>query len=224
MKNKTFNKDKGSYTQIQNHDGDINLPAPVPKRSRGRFIFSLAWKTVIFCFAVWGLISSVRDIIARLPKHPKVVCHCGSSIAEAKSLGCKYDSLSTSWLPPICRDDELTAEFDRSGTGPDGEWLYYTEDNINSTTLTLDELAMRAEMKTSDERIFWVSADWHMAHCFFYWRKIERSRKRGTTIENFQFSDRGGHADHCTEMYLKRFPAGEVGVSAFTGFGDPLDT
>lgn len=47
-------------------------------------------------------------------------CYCGTSSTEAKSMGCKYDSLAAAWLPEHCRDDELTAEFDRSGDGPNG--------------------------------------------------------------------------------------------------------
>ncbi|KAH6648218.1 hypothetical protein BKA67DRAFT_540026 [Truncatella angustata] len=47
-------------------------------------------------------------------------CNYGNSVAEARSMGCVYDSLATAWLPQYCRDIELTAEFERSGHGPTG--------------------------------------------------------------------------------------------------------
>ncbi|OQE26035.1 hypothetical protein PENFLA_c007G08929 [Penicillium flavigenum] len=57
------------------------------------------------------------------------LCDCGRNVEEALSKHCVYDSLATAWLPPHCRDDELTAEFDQSGPSPDGSWPYYADAN-----------------------------------------------------------------------------------------------
>lgn len=38
-------------------------------------------------------------------------CSCGTSIAEALSKKCVFDPLVPGWVPPHCRDDELTEEF-----------------------------------------------------------------------------------------------------------------
>lgn len=53
-----------------------------------------------------------------------MTCSCGKSVAEAIANGCKYDLLASAWLPEQCRDDELTAEFNKAGPGPNGEWTY----------------------------------------------------------------------------------------------------
>ncbi|CAK43888.1 hypothetical protein M747DRAFT_356016 [Aspergillus niger ATCC 13496] len=61
--------------------------------------------------------------------HELNVCDCGTTIQEALSLNCIYDSLSAAWLPPYCRDDELTAQFERAGPGPNGTWNFFYDEN-----------------------------------------------------------------------------------------------
>jgi len=53
------------------------------------------------------------------------LCSCGTSIPDALALGYVYDTLAAAWMPPHCREDTLTAEFDRAGPGKGGEWAYY---------------------------------------------------------------------------------------------------
>jgi hypothetical protein len=36
---------------------------------------------------------------------------CGHSTHEAKSMGCKYDILSSHWIPGIFIDEEATKEY-----------------------------------------------------------------------------------------------------------------
>lgn len=90
-------------------------------------------------------------------------CNCGASVAEAKSIGCKYDALASAWLPTHCRDEALTAEFERAGDGPAGEWTYWADSN-HTIELTLDEIASHGG--DADFR-FQATADWHLHHCLF---------------------------------------------------------
>lgn len=92
------------------------------------------------------------------------VCDCGRNTAEARSLGCKYDSLAAAWLPEHCHDDELTAEFERSGDGPNGTWTYWA-DTRHTQVLTLDEIAAIAD---KPEKRFHMSKHWHVVHCIFF--------------------------------------------------------
>jgi hypothetical protein len=48
--------------------------------------------------------------------------NCGDLIGIAVARNCVYDALTATWLPSECGDDELTAEFNRSGLGVDGTW------------------------------------------------------------------------------------------------------
>ncbi|POR36616.1 Uncharacterized protein TPAR_03196 [Tolypocladium paradoxum] len=105
-------------------------------------------------------------------------CDCGRTIKEALMRSCVYDTLATAWLPPYCRDDELTAEFDRSGPGRNGEWHYFADEGA-TIRLNKAEIGMLGE--TSGK--FWASRDWHIAHCLFYWQKYTRMRYTGVIME-----------------------------------------
>lgn len=48
-------------------------------------------------------------ILNRLAFTPKP---CGTSPASARSRGCRFDIISSSWLSPRCIDDELVHEFE----------------------------------------------------------------------------------------------------------------
>ncbi|KAH8804685.1 hypothetical protein F5884DRAFT_884328 [Xylogone sp. PMI_703] len=127
-----------------------------------------------------------------------ITCNCGNTIKEAHSLSCKYDSLSASWLPPQCRDDQLTAEFKKSSSSPSGRWIYYADRNA-TTVLTQHEISMMAELPL-EQAYFWTTFEWHLSHCSFYWRKEFRSRQRGLTIEDRY--DRESHIKHCHMAFL----------------------
>jgi hypothetical protein len=80
----------------------------------------------VYLLALWGFINIVQQLLVVNRHHIKAMiaqgqwiegCDCGESVAEAISLGCKFDALSMAWLPEHCRDDELTAEFDMTGKG-----------------------------------------------------------------------------------------------------------
>lgn len=123
-------------------------------------------------------------------------------MAEARQRGCKYDSLCAAWLPDHCRDDELTAEFERLGDGPNGTWLYWA-DAKHTIPLTVEEVA---ELGDDPGATFHMSGQWHVNHCFMFWRLEHRSRFNGKTIEGR--SDTEKHIFHCQEVILHP----EVGV------------
>jgi hypothetical protein len=88
----------------------------------------------------------IRPPLSQVPRTPSKApapkeynCNCGYTIEQAKSNECKYDSLATSWLPPFCRDDSLTEEFEAIAPGGGG-WTHYTE-KFGNETYTLDEVA-----------------------------------------------------------------------------------
>ncbi|KAJ6779868.1 hypothetical protein PWT90_00865 [Aphanocladium album] len=122
-------------------------------------------------------------------------CNCGDSVEQAVELHCKYDSLAAAWLPPHCRDDELTAEFDTFGDGPNGTWQYWA-DVQHTRELAVKELGALADLPRGGP--FYTTHRWHLMHCFFYWRKAIRSKELGTMLELRYHSD--GHAKHCAEM------------------------
>ncbi|KAK2005745.1 hypothetical protein LZ32DRAFT_513622, partial [Colletotrichum eremochloae] len=131
------------------------------------------------------------------PRPPQAItCHCDSSISEALDLGCKYNTLSVSWLPDHYRDDELVAEFDRAG--PDGRWPYYADKNA-TIPITVESISCLANLP-HEQAIFNTSTGWHIAHCAFYWRKEFRMRAKGLGTESRY--DKVSHIEHCYEISM----------------------
>lgn len=154
--------------------------------------------------ALWGLVSGLSLAFRPLSvqtRHSTSAgdVYCGTTIAEALSLGCLYDPLSSAWLPPYCRDDELTDEFNRAGPGADGAWAYYADEQ-GTRPLALPEVAA---LGNHLER-FWVSRDWHIVHCLFYWRKHVRMRETNAVMEARY--DKMHHVEHCQRFIRNPTP------------------
>lgn len=143
------------------------------------------------------------------PRPPQPIsCQCGSSVSEALDLGCKYDTLSVSWLPDHCREDELVAEFDRAG--PNGSWPYYADKNA-TIPITIESISRLADLP-HEQAIFYTSTGWHIAHCAFYWRKEFRMRARGLGTESRY--DKESHIEHCYEIFMSEDALHEVNVAS----------
>jgi hypothetical protein len=101
------------------------------------------------------LVHQSNTVSAAISK--RASCSCGKSLTEALEMGCKYDTLATCCLPDACRDDELSEEFDKSGTNLDGSWTYYADKN-QTRELTLEEVSMLP----GTTGCFWASQRWHV--------------------------------------------------------------
>lgn len=144
-----------------------------------------------------------------------ITCLCGSSTAEAEALGCKYDSLAACWLPDHCRDDELTAEFENAGSGPNGEWPYWADRNA-TRQLSIKEVGLLADL-SKHEAVFYSTFGWHVAHCAFYWRKEFRMRAKGLMLENRY--DREDHVAHCYPIFMASIPVDSIGAAFGVNIG-----
>lgn len=143
-------------------DGDDELDsAPEPgdgakspsKYRPLRFLIPL-WKSCVFLLAICGLFGlwqRVHDYPALAEQDAS--CSCGTSMAEAMAMDCQYDILSSAWLPPRCRGEEVSAEFDKASPGPDGAWSYFADANgtnlIDPSTLGLLTNTRRAYYATN---------------------------------------------------------------------------
>ena len=180
-----------------------------PLRSR---LVAYAWRTATVCLALLGVFSLFPQVLQRINPPKEVSCSCGNSIAEAESLDCRYDPIAAAWLPPACRDDELTEAFNHAGPAPDGSWYYYT-DWDKTDTLNLTQVAGLA----ANRGHFFSTHEWHIAHCTWTWRKQVRAAETGITIEK---RARGvGHVGHCEMMFKKRDALDDV----VTGSGVSLN-
>ncbi|KAI0876498.1 hypothetical protein GGS24DRAFT_451071 [Hypoxylon argillaceum] len=183
---------------------------PMDKRlfhdmARGRSWFSLSIIVKDAALIILAIFS-ITVAFSSHHKPPQDSCYCGDSIAEARTLGCEYDTLASAWLPQHCIDKELTAEFDHSGDGPNGTWQYWA-DYSHERELTLDQLAGLADVPGA---IYYMSSQWHVVHCIFYWRKQMRLSHTGVTLEpryNHEV-----HAKHCGMVFQYPKLTSQAGV------------
>ena len=206
-------EDTSSEPDVDYSDDDIDDMAEKHRKHQRRCC--PAGNIMKWLLTTWGLISlcwyAFRTIVPpQLPSIPDVyrpstlnpglrLCDCGNTISQALSQNCAYDSLSTAWLPPHCRDDALTTEFDRAGPGPEGQWSYFADGN-GTLLLTKAEIAMLGETGGS----FWSSRDWHIAHCVFYWQKYKRMEVTGVVME--ERFDSLKHVRHCSRLIMAERP------------------
>lgn len=176
-------------------------PASKPRRSSGS-------TACILSLVLFGL-TWIAIVAYAFNKHPTYFadqlspCSCGDNLAQARAMGCKYDSVAAAWLPAQCRDEENTAEFDISGPGPAGEWTYYT-DWDKTDTISLAEIENLPDTGGS----FYTTHEWHIQHCLYTFRKIWRAPTTGVIIEH-RF-DTDAHLKHCGQMFMLRGPLDEV--------------
>jgi hypothetical protein len=198
-------EDPESHSIVNQEVEPCRKPLPISTSS----VLLILWNCALIIFGIFGILSIYQEpqYTNHLPE--PISCNCGSSIAEAISLGCKYDDLAVAWLPPYCRDDELLAEFNRSGHGPGGSWYYYADDDnkMTSRLLSKTEVSMLAEQPL-EKAHFWTTWEWHIMHCSFYWRKEFRMRNRGFTVEARY--DKEIHVQHCQNVFLDRTPLNET--------------
>lgn len=160
------------------------------------------WGSVSLCLGIYHAIWPVVNADVYRPEtleRDRNLCDCGNSVQEAISKNCIYDSMAAAWLPPYCRDHELTSEFEVSGPGINGSWPYFA-DAKGTLPISIAEIAILGD----GEKLFWSSRDWHVAHCLFYWEKYTRMRDTGVVMER-RF-DRDEHTRHCRRLALKKMP------------------
>jgi hypothetical protein len=124
------------------------------------------------------------------------------------SKGCIFDALASAWLPPDYRDDELTAEFNRSGPGIDGSWPYWADPN-GTIPLTTADLAQLGGTNT----LWYSTREWHLVHCNFYWRKQLRASQNSRPLIETRYNGIG-HITHCGGLAKEVIPLDMVKVHA----------
>ncbi|KAE9363908.1 hypothetical protein N431DRAFT_390106 [Stipitochalara longipes BDJ] len=162
---------------------------------RRRYVSSILWKTAkasVAGLALLGAVSLLTPLWHINRPETRVEYSCGNSTAEAKALGCKFDELASAWLPAVCRDDALTEEFSRAG--PNGTWKYYSDPDL-TTELSLEELSLYGDL---NGQWYFMTGEWHIVHCAFYWRKKYRAPLLGITLEPRY--DSLVHVEHCGHL------------------------
>ncbi|KAK6066894.1 hypothetical protein SCUP234_11650 [Seiridium cupressi] len=168
---------------------------------------------MVMFLAAFGLYTLVRTQF----HVQQLSCNCGDTLDEALKNDCVYDSLAAAWLPPHCRSEALSLEFESSGPNPPDAWgntWPYWADANKTKPLTLEDVSRLPMAGPDQPSHFFATYQWHIMHCVFYWRKMWDSAQRTKGI----FTTAGEsepllvekrydtlmHINHCKQMFLKR--------------------
>jgi hypothetical protein len=143
---------------------------------------------------------------------------CGSSVNEARSLGCKFDIMSFSWLAPSCYDDDLTTEFQHLQTW---QWslspLTATKHGGNKDNNDNKTFLDAATVRLGEHESLYVSQEYHIQHCIYMWKKLHRAFLGVRQLDAYIWDY--AHTEHCGRMLsegnesrvatriLRKFPA-----------------
>jgi hypothetical protein len=122
---------------------------------------------------------------------------CGSTPAEARALGCKFDIMSFAWTPPACYDHSFSQAFLKKN----GPWVFYLDHNA-TMPLAFDTL--------SDYDVVWTEHSYHVVHCLYAWERIHQAYLGPSISEDgMGYGKQGGrkllpremgsinHTEHC---------------------------
>ncbi|PWY65925.1 hypothetical protein BO83DRAFT_392021 [Aspergillus eucalypticola CBS 122712] len=170
------------YEQITQRSSFESLPnvKDMPKRRFWYLKVEEISAVVLLLVATFGIIdlcyqaySSIRTmdhnhLHATTQREPDISCNCGDTITEALSNNCRYDSLAAAWLPPACRNDDLTTAFEKAGSNHDGSWPYFAEVNM-TRPLSLEEVSMLPDTRTGGgeaRNVFFTTHRWHLVQLY----------------------------------------------------------
>lgn len=125
---------------------------------------------------------------------------CGKTPEEARARGCEFDMLVTAWLPQRCIDRELVDEFMAMGN-----WQFYTrlhgteEDKYDSYD---------PDFLGSVNRTIWTTRRWHVTHCLYMFKKMNRGLVNGWTVDAEAVSE--PHTEHCMKTFNEQLLFGPI--------------
>lgn len=126
-------------------------------------------------------------------KPPPFSKNCGNTPSTARSQNCRFEIHNFAWVPPECYDDALGNEWDSNPN-----LAFSRSANDSSDT----DAQFTAECRAGNVSEAWVPWRQHMSHCALILKKYLRSVEGGRPMDNWTSS--WSHAEHCTDMMLKR--------------------
>ncbi|POS68590.1 hypothetical protein DHEL01_v213017 [Diaporthe helianthi] len=119
---------------------------------------------------------------------PEKLYTCGSSAAEARSLGCQFQLFSYTWVPNPCFSPLLDQAFRNSSD----RRLHYYLDSGGAKEVGIQEAA-------SGEMDLWATWEEHLMHCAYVFKSLTRAaltgRYTGKVLDVH-------HTDHCAEKFM----------------------
>jgi hypothetical protein len=166
-------------------------------RTRSRILLAIAI-VGLMCFVLLYLYLFHRS------RHPEWE-NCGSSPAEALSLGCSFDVMSFTWIPTRCFDQELMEDFLALRS-----WSWYMDkEGVNSVDFAAVSAGCYDEL--------YVTEEYHLYHCTYMWRKMHRAILEGRPLDSYIGNI--NHTEHCGMMLLNpNGPMNGITTTIFTKY------
>lgn len=138
--------------------------------------------------------------------------HCGSTPAEARALGCKFDIMSFAWTPQACYDPILSQSF----LSTQGPWTFYLDHNA-TIPLAFESLG--------DHNVIWTEHHYHIVHCLYAWERIHRAGLSETPMLLPAEIGNINHTMHCVGLLeeVEGAPRRTVNAIAYLVFDGCVD-
>lgn len=118
---------------------------------------------------------------------------CGKTADEARSKGCHFDIMLSTWVHKDCFDEEMMERY-----VIDGKYTWYRDSEML-------EPIPNEELRRGDHHTAYTSAQQHNAHCGYMWEIQMKAWMRGRPISRTLFSYE--HTSHCAEWLVTRPPS-----------------
>ncbi|KAK2007421.1 hypothetical protein LZ32DRAFT_622199 [Colletotrichum eremochloae] len=199
----TFFFSKASTSKVNEDKWEplLETPEAIPQSSLSRpshsrhsiwvGILLLVWTIALLC---WSMVLLIPQKTAQ----PGLISHCGNSTAEAKSLGCTYDTLEQAWVPPDCADPETLVEYQSYDT-----WHGFN-DEYGQQPINIEEMSER----TFASR-YWIEPLDHGIHCVFTLKRfikfMDREQEMFSSVSSEEelstsLASREHHISHCLNL------------------------
>lgn len=135
-----------------------------------------------------------RNYLYGMPISGYKFMKCGTSVEEARSLGCFYDIQTNHWTPGACLDTDAVKEYQS-----DESWYGYAYENRTSL--------LNSEVMGELPHYFTSARD-HINHCAMLWRRQYRAFTEGhTNIDSITMDPE--HTSHCAQYLVDMTDRGE---------------
>lgn len=114
---------------------------------------------------------------------------CGSSAAEARALGCRFNQLTWAWLPPNC-PMYANSQFQEAE-----EWIYW--EDLDQTKAVGEDVW---EEVLDGDRLIFSELREHATHCVYYFLSVSQAIRDGTPYYDKMVEYE--HHQHCADMLL----------------------
>jgi hypothetical protein len=130
---------------------------------------------------------------------------CGSSVEEARALGCHYDVLADLWVPAPCFDNETVSEYKELSP-----WRGYSDEN---GTRLLSEREMSESQ--SHESGYYTPARDHLIHCALMLKRLHKGYVKGRQYLDSNSGD-WNHTVHCVGALIQMEKATQAELDELT--------